>query len=289
MMITCTKCKQTKPENKFWRSSKKRNGCMSACKNCTRKQPSWQPNARRASYERTKILVTAEEQERRKRNRKYAIRKAVRPDGLIVCSKCKQLKPGIDFYNSSKSRNGKMSACKACVKLEPYFNSPAYKRAYHQKHAKRIQAKVRAYEAAARLDPVKWEHIRKGRCKAERLRRRAFTAQGRPRAPGVRIRRTLSRRISSELRGLRKAASTRILIGCTVDELKIHLANQFTEGMTWENYGLKGWHVDHRIPCAAFDLTDPAQQKECFRFQNLQPMWAIDNLKKGAKLEPHEH
>ena len=51
--------------------------------------------------------------------------------------------------------------------------------------------------------------------------------------------------------------------------------------MTKENYGL--WHVDHIIPCASFDLTDPKQQKICFHWSNLQPLKAIDNLKKGTR------
>lgn len=52
--------------------------------------------------------------------------------------------------------------------------------------------------------------------------------------------------------------------------------------MTWENYG-PVWHVDHIRPCASFDLQDPAQQRECFNFKNLQPLFAKENLKKGDR------
>ena len=48
--------------------------------------------------------------------------------------------------------------------------------------------------------------------------------------------------------------------------------------MSWDNYG--DWHIDHIIPCAAFDLTDIEQQKKCFNYKNLQPLWAEENLKK---------
>ncbi len=51
--------------------------------------------------------------------------------------------------------------------------------------------------------------------------------------------------------------------------------------MNWDNR--RTWHIDHIRPCASFDLTDPEQQKVCFNFRNLQPLFAIDNLKKGAK------
>jgi hypothetical protein len=73
------------------------------------------------------------------------------------------------------------------------------------------------------------------------------------------------------------------LLGCTIQELKIHLESQFEEGMSWENYSKAGWHVDHIRPCASFDLTDPTQQKQCFHYSNLQPLWAKDNLSKGSK------
>lgn len=71
------------------------------------------------------------------------------------------------------------------------------------------------------------------------------------------------------------------LIGCTVEQLRIHLEDQFLPGMSWENYG--EWEVDHRRPCGSFDLREEAQQRECFHYSNLQPMWAPDNASKGAK------
>ena len=80
-----------------------------------------------------------------------------------------------------------------------------------------------------------------------------------------------------------KASRTHDMIGCTVAELSQHLRIQFTDGMTWDNYGRNGWHVDHVRPCASFDLTDPEQQRQCFHYTNLQPLWAGDNIRKGSK------
>ena len=74
------------------------------------------------------------------------------------------------------------------------------------------------------------------------------------------------------------------LLGCSVEELWIHLEKQFTAGMTRENHGRNGWHIDHIIPCASFDLSDPEQQSQCFHYTNLQPLWAEDNIKKGNKI-----
>jgi len=80
-----------------------------------------------------------------------------------------------------------------------------------------------------------------------------------------------------------KLKSTMQLLGCTIPELRKWLESQFKNGMTWENMGKFGWHIDHKRPCASFDLTDPKQQSECFHFSNLQPLWWRDNLSKGAK------
>ncbi|MCK5600644.1 hypothetical protein KAR91_02175 [Candidatus Pacearchaeota archaeon] len=83
-----------------------------------------------------------------------------------------------------------------------------------------------------------------------------------------------------------KAYSTIELLGCTIQEVRKHLENQFTKGMNWDNHGKFGWHIDHKTPCASFDLTDPEQQKKCFHYTNLQPLWWQDNIKKRDKIIP---
>ena len=81
-----------------------------------------------------------------------------------------------------------------------------------------------------------------------------------------------------------KKGRTFTLVGCSPSDLCAHLEAQFTEGMSWDNYG--EWHIDHIRPCASFDLEDPAQQQECFHFTNLQPLWALDNIRKSDTWEP---
>jgi hypothetical protein len=80
----------------------------------------------------------------------------------------------------------------------------------------------------------------------------------------------------------KKAYKTKELIGCEITHVINHLESQFTEGMSWDNYG--EWHIDHIIPCAFFDLTKPSHQKVCFNWQNLQPLWESDNCAKGDKI-----
>jgi hypothetical protein len=91
-------------------------------------------------------------------------------------------------------------------------------------------------------------------------------------------------RLRCRLRKLVRTGRGRLneLLGCTPDQLRAHLEAQFQPGMSWGN--ADQWHIDHIRPCASFDLTDPAQQRACFHYTNLQPLWAKDNLSKGARL-----
>jgi len=72
-------------------------------------------------------------------------------------------------------------------------------------------------------------------------------------------------------------------LGCTVEFLKSYLEERFKPGMSWENYGKLGWHIDHIRPLVLFDLTDPKQVKLACHYTNLQPLWAKENLSKGAR------
>ena len=78
-----------------------------------------------------------------------------------------------------------------------------------------------------------------------------------------------------------KSASTIKLLGCTIEEFKIHLEKQFKPGMNWSNYG--EWHVDHIQPCITFDLSKKLEQSKCFHYTNLRPLWKLENLNRPRK------
>lgn len=73
--------------------------------------------------------------------------------------------------------------------------------------------------------------------------------------------------------------SVKGLLGCSLQFLKGYMEGQFQKGMTWSNYGSE-WEVDHVMPCASFDLSLPVDQKRCFHYTNLQPLWASQNREK---------
>jgi hypothetical protein len=99
--------------------------------------------------------------------------------------------------------------------------------------------------------------------------------------PSFKIGRRLRTLLSNALQGRGKLGSAVGDLGCTLEELKAHLEVHFTDGMTWETYGTHGWHIDHIIPLASFDLTDREQFLKACHFSNLQPMWHGPNRAKS--------
>jgi hypothetical protein len=64
-----------------------------------------------------------------------------------------------------------------------------------------------------------------------------------------------------------KTKRTQEILGCTFEEFKVYIESEFVEGMLWDNFGMRGWHVDHIKPLSN-------------HYSNLQPLWAKDNLSK---------
>ena len=101
--------------------------------------------------------------------------------------------------------------------------------------------------------------------------------------PAFKLLKTLRSRLGTVLDSVKvgKTISTRGLLGCDINFFKEYLEDKFTEGMTWKNHG--EWHLDHIIPCNAFDMRIEMDQRVCFNWQNYQPLWRTDNLRKSNK------
>jgi hypothetical protein len=131
---------------------------------------------------------------------------------------------------------------------------------YYRRHKKKAQAATQRYwDKRKKIDP--------GFAISFRLRqrfRKALSAQNAPRA-----KRTMA------------------LIGCSICDFVKHIESQFLPGMSWSNRSL--WHIDHIVPIAAFDLTDPEQQMAAFHYSNMRPLWAKENHRKGAKPPEPQH
>jgi hypothetical protein len=117
------------------------------------------------------------------------------------------------------------------------------------------------------------------RCDKDREKRNQKKRAWRAASPSERIRSATASRIWAALKG-RSDGKLFSRLGYSVDELMQHLEARFGPRMSWDNYG--AWHIDHIRPCASFDLTDSAQFSQCWDLSNLQPLWAGDNIRKGA-------
>lgn len=81
-----------------------------------------------------------------------------------------------------------------------------------------------------------------------------------------------------------KKGKTLELLGIDFETFKLHLEKLFKPNMTWENYGLKGWTIDHIKPLTSFDLTNKSQLKQACHYTNLQPLWFHENSSKGDRI-----
>ena len=183
---------------------------------------------------------------------------------IKTCSKCKKQKTLNNFAKEKAGKFGVRGECKSCK------NAECKKwRDKNKEYDKKRQAKWRNENPDYSKS---WEI--KNKNKRKKQRSLWFSKN-----PARKVAANLRNRLYHLLIG-RKSAPTMELIGCSIDELKHHLESKFTEGMSWDNYG--EWHVDHIKPCVLFDLSDPKQQRLCFNYKNLRPLWAIENLKKGC-------
>jgi hypothetical protein len=171
--------------------------------------------------------------------------------------------------------------------------------AYRLAHAEELRVKKRAYYLANKekinLKSKLWADANRDKIrlyvsacnKKHRASRRVYAKTYRQERiasdPDYRAQQVVRARLRKALRvaGVRKTLRTCALVGCSAYELRKHLEGKFEAGMSWDNHGLHGWHVDHIVSVASFDLSDVEQQRKCFHFTNLQPLWAKDNWKKG--------
>lgn len=217
-----------------------------------------------------------------------------------ICCLCHQDKPIEAFYWRDKKRNKRRGHCRKCQDKKTVSWGRRNKKHLRETNRKWRHAnpdKIKEYDAKARSKPEYREGVRRryrqnperGREHTRRYRlRHKMTIQER-----LRIR--LSNQINKGLRrhGIpKKSNPTLALVGCGVQEFMKHLESLWLSGMSWDNWGTyrvdgpMTWHIDHKRPCSSFDLTDPAQQRECFHYTNTQPLWALDNMTKSDRYTP---
>lgn len=240
----CIKCNKAKTLNKFYKDNSKKDGFNGSCKECVKSRTNMY------YHENIEKAKKARKQYRDKNKEKKALVDKIYSQNNK--EKIANYNKGYQIKNKERiSNNQKIYREKNKEKLRKD------KSLYNTKNREKINEKKKVYNAR--------------RCKTD---------------PTYKLSGLLRHRILMSIKSKsgRKSLKTEELLGCTIKEVRTHLEKQFTEGMSWDTHGVKGWHIDHIIPCASFDLTDIEQQKKCFHYTNLQPLWWIDNIKKGAKI-----
>lgn len=200
---------------------------------------------------------------------------------MKVCTKCKKEKDSSAF---SKKGKGLQSYCKQCKKewneenkerLQIYFSQRNKRQDVLLKRKQYyIQNKERILQKNFRYFEAHKEQIYKQNNERDKLRRRKDSLYKFKQIVRKSVYKAVTKRVG-------KSQKTEEIIGCSFDELRVYLESQFQEGMTWENQGKGGWHIDHKIPLASAKTV-----KEVIalcHYTNLQPLWEVDNLKKGAR------
>ena len=223
---------------------------------------------------------------------------------LKLCKTCGCKKDEVEFHKDSSHKDGRASKCRICysawdkqrslgrkvkIKLRDQryrlVNADKVRIKQHEKYERNKEAR-KIYNKEYRLRNL--DKLRQYNREYQKRNKKELTVKAllrtkkrRTEDVNYQIKLSLRARLHSAIKYNSKAASTLNLLGCTIPELRVHLESKFTDGMSWKNYGKTGWHIDHARPCDSFDLLDPEQQKACFHYTNLQPLWAYDNLKKA--------
>ncbi len=240
---------------------------------------------------------------------------------MLKCSKCGQEKNKCEFDKRSSTKRGYKSQCKQCRSINEYKKNKEVileKRSMHYKENKiEIDLKNKQYreENYDKIQLQKQKYRSENKDKVRHLKREsyqrnkdkksnkdtAYKNQKRYREKNrvklnnanrnryasdfeYRIKNIIRSRFVCAIKNDFKAGSAVDGLGCTIEFLKGYIEKLFKPGMHWGNWGRHGWHIDHIIPLASFDLTDRDQLLKACHYTNLQPLWAADNLSKGAKM-----
>lgn len=181
-------------------------------------------------------------------------------DGLKICSDCKLAKSKDCYYSNPIKWDGISNICKDCNKkrdkLKDKEKERIRRRAKYLKYKDKEIAKDSLYKTR--------------RCKID---------------PGFKMLRNIRRRHLQAVKaaGSNKTFRTTDLLGCTAEQLKQHIENQFVVNMSWDNHG-SVWHIDHIYPLGLVDWNNHEQVKQVCNYRNLQPLLAVENIRKGKTI-----
>lgn len=270
-MKTCNRCKRSLDNTEFVKNCRSTDGINSWCKSCCKEY-------KQEHYKKNREKIANRAKEYREKNREELVskkREYNRKNRERNKLRCRE------YYQRNKER---LSEWQKKYNAEHVEEIAKRNRLYSKKNYTQRRAKQKEYERrnSDQIREYKREWTKRNRGRLTQMSRER--ARELMKDPLYRLKRNLRTRLHHALAGHHKTDRTMNLVGCSLTELMQHIEAKFQSGMTWENYGK--WHIDHIKPCAAFDLSNIVDQRECFHYTNLQPLWAEDNLRKQATYDP---
>ena len=219
-----------------------------------------------------------------------------------ICSKCGTEKELCEFY-FRKDRNSYETSCKKC-KLEnskknwkkQLQKNPNYDKERRKNRVKNKPNEIKKYQKERyQKNKFYWAQYRENKIEKIKKYSQYYYQKNKKRLNDYtndwrknknkndllfRLMNSSRSALNRFLKGKKNTSFE--IIGCTPQELKIHLENKFLDGMNWLNYGKYGWHIDHIIPLSS--AKNEEDLYKLFHYTNLQPLWATDNLKKKNKI-----
>ena len=207
------------------------------------------------------------------------------------CSTCKIIKQKNEFSKHADSTDGLFSLCKSCKSKSDAVYRVENKEKLKIKKQKEYILNRDKYLLRAKEYASKNKNLRN-----------TYLINYYNTNPEAKLIKNLRNRTNIFIKkaGAQKVSNSSKLLGCTGKEARQYIESQFTKGMTWGNYGLDGWSIDHIRPCSSFNIFDPAQQEACFHYTNLRPLWTttaiavsygedpsyVGNIEKNDKIIP---
>ena len=285
MFKICTGCGEEKPATAeyFYRATKEKSGLASWCKSCKKKY--YEENREKVSagmkkyYEENREKISARKKKYYEENREKILAGVKKYNE----ENREKVSAGVKKYNEENRE--KVSARKKKYYEENREKISARKKKYREENREKLLAGNKKYyeENREKILAGMKKYNEENREKVSALKM-GWARKRRQEDPIFRLLHNMRARAYYALSGKQKNSRTMQYVNMTPDELMDYLEGRFTEGMTRDNYGK--WHVDHIRPLASFDFTGPDIEDQlhmAWNYTNLQPLWAADNMSKGAK------
>jgi hypothetical protein len=276
----CSKCKISQPKENFYKHKRFKDGLGKECKTCSREyydkvsqDPVYKEKIKFYRQNRSAESKHMDLLKKRSRKRGVSLKDIINEDKKIkeseklnmkYCYTCERTLDKSCFCKLKITKDGLNTICKEC--------RCNYTRKYYKNNTTDIAEKKTVYRKN------NWDYILN--------RQKKYTKKRKQEDPIFQLSINLRGRIKAYLKckGIsgRLSKSTQEMVGCSPKELREYIENKFVDGMSWDNYGAKGWHLDHIIPLCSANTKEEAIKLN--HHTNFQPLWATDNLKKGGRM-----